>query len=114
MPVTVLTVATITRAGLASALAAANADGSLLPNTGQEFLTIANASAEAVTVSAAITRQVDGQTPPARSISVPAGATRHFGPFPTVEYNNADRQVAIAFSAVTDVTVQALRLPKAG
>lgn len=110
MAASVLTVSDISRSGLALALAAANADGHLLPNTGKECLIIANADSGAHVVSAAIVRTVDGVTPAPKSISVPAGATRLWGPFAREDYNNGSGQVAISFDGVTGVTVQAVRL----
>jgi hypothetical protein len=110
MAASALTVADISRSGLAQSLAAANADGHLLPNTGKEFLVIANADSGAHVVSAAIVRQVDGVTPAAKTLSVPAGATRLWGPFAREDYNNASSQVALTFDGVTGVTIQAVRL----
>jgi hypothetical protein len=110
MAATALTVADVSRTGLAYAPAAANADGHLLPNTGKEFLAIVNADSGAHVVSAAIVRTVDGVTPAAKTLSVPAGATRLWGPFAREDYNNGAGQVAISFDGVTGVTVQAVRL----
>jgi hypothetical protein len=108
MPSTPLTVTPITRAGIAPTLAAANVDGHTIPsNTGRIFLHINNASGAPVTVSAAIPKSVDGVAVPAKTLSVPAGAARLFGPFPRDDYNDATGAVAISFSAVTDVTVGA-------
>ncbi len=113
MAATVITPTPITRAGISPTLAAANVDGHLLPNTGREFLEIANGGGAPITVTAAIARLVDGVAPAAKSISVPAGASRLFGPFPREDYNNASGQVAIGFSAVASVTVGAFSLPAA-
>jgi hypothetical protein len=110
MAATALTVTDISRAGVAPSLAAFNADGHLLPNTGKEFVMVTNGSGSAVTVSAAIVKTVDGVTPAAKSMSVPAAGTKLFGPFKPEEYNNASAQVALSVSLATDVTIQALRL----
>jgi hypothetical protein len=112
MSVTALTPTAISRSGIAPTLAAANADGSTMVNTGKEFLLVTNAGASPRTVSAAITKLVDGVTPAAKVLTVPAGASRLFGPFPRDEYNNASDPGAVAFTydAVTDLTVGAFRL----
>ena len=113
MAATALAVTDINRTGIVPTLAAANADGHLLPNTGREFLMIANGDSGPHTVSAAITKLVDGVTPAAKQITIAAGATKLFGPFAKEDYNNASGQVAITFDGVTSVTVQALRLTAA-
>lgn len=110
MAATALTVTDISRSGIVPTLAAANADGHLLLNTGSEFVMVTNADAAPHTVSAAITKQVDGVTPAAKQITVAAGATKLFGPFKPEEYNNANGQVALSFDGVTSLTIQALRL----
>lgn len=110
MAATVLTVTDISRSGIVPTLVAANADGHLLPNTGCEFVMITNGDAAPHTISAAITKPVDGVMPAAKQITVAAGATKLFGPFKPEEYNNGAAQVALSFDAVTSLTIQALRL----
>lgn len=113
MAATVLSVTDIARTGPALSPAAANADGHLLPNSGREFVAVTNGGASPITVSATIVQTVDGVTPAAKSITIAAGVTKFFGPFPRTEYNNASQQVALAFSDVSSVTIQALRLAAA-
>lgn len=108
-----LTITPITRSGTAAAAVAAAVGGDTMANGGQEFLKIINASAGSITVSATITKQVDSVTPAAKQITVAAGATKYFGPFAVADYNDANGNVAFTYSAVTDVTVQALQLVKA-
>jgi hypothetical protein len=110
MAATALTVTDISRSGVIPTLAAANVDGHLLPNTGREFVMVTNGDASPHTVTAAITKTVDGVTPAGKQITIAAGATKLFGPFKPEEYNNASAQVALTFDAVTSVTIQALRL----
>jgi hypothetical protein len=105
-----LTITPVARTITVLAAAAASVGGDLLPNNGQEFLAIVNGSGASITATAAITKQVDGVTPAGKAIVVPAGATALFGPFPPTQYNNANGQVAITYSAVTTVTVQGLQL----
>lgn len=113
MPATPLAVTDLSRSGVVPTLAAANIDGHFLPNTGREFLMIANGGAVSLTVSAVITRLVDGVTPAAKQITIAAGVTKLFGPFSKEDYNDVSAQVAITFGAVTSVTIQALRLTAA-
>jgi hypothetical protein len=61
-------------------------------------------------VTATITKTVDGVTPAGKVITVAAGTTALFGPFPPSQYNNSAGQVAIGYSATTTITVQALQL----
>ena len=89
---------------------AASVGGDLMPNGGQEALAIVNGSGAPITVTAAITELVDGVTPAGKAITVAAGKTAIFGPFPPSEYNNGQRQVAFTYSAVTTVTVKAIQL----
>jgi hypothetical protein len=107
MAVTALTITDISRAGAAYSPAAANADGHTLANTSSEFVIVTNADSGAHTITAAITQTVDGVTPAGKTLSVPAGASRAFGPFPTGVYGSS---VTLTFDAVTSVTIQALRL----
>jgi hypothetical protein len=112
MAATALTVTDISRTGVVPTLAAANADGHLLPNDGQVFVMVTNGDGSPHTVTAAITKTVDGVTPAGKVLTLAAGATKLFGPFKPDEYNNASGQVALSFDAVTSVTIQALRLTK--
>lgn len=105
-----LTVATIARTVTELTAVAASVGGDVMPNNGQGFLAIVNGSGSSVTVTAAITKQVDGVTPAGKAVVVGAGKTVLFGPFAPSEYNNANGQVAFTYSAVTSVTVQALQL----
>ena len=106
-----LTVAVIARTGLLLAPVAAAVGGDLLPNTGKEFLLVKNDGMSAsINVTITPTKTVDGLTPAARVVAVAAGAQKLFGPFSPSEYNNANGQVPIAYSAVTDITVQAISL----
>jgi hypothetical protein len=55
----------------------------------------------------------DGITPAAQVKALLANKVYMVGPFGKKAYNNADGAVALAFSAITDITVQAFRLNQA-
>lgn len=102
----VLTVTTVTAAGVADATISASAGGDLLPNTGREWIEVINASGSAITVT--VNGYVQGQVVALQSINVPATTGRRkIGPFAPHIYNNTSGQVSIAYSAVTTVTVGA-------
>lgn len=107
-----LVVADLSRSGLdISTLVAAAGGGDTMPNDGKTFLAIKNGSGAGITVSAAITRTVDGVTPAAKSVTVPASATYLFGPFPVADYNDANGAVALTYSGVTSLTLKPIRMP---
>lgn len=106
-----LTVQDIDRAaGLAVATVAAAAGGDTFDNNGRTFLVVNNGGAGVITVT------VDSVTPCSygsdhnepSAASVAAGAERLFGPFPTTRFGAS---TAVSYSAVTSVTVAAVRLP---
>lgn len=105
-----LSLVVISRSGVAPAPVAADVAGDTFPNGGQEFLRIINGSGAPITATAAITETVDGVTPAGKQITVPAGESRYFGPFPPSQYNDTNGRVAITYSAVTSVTVEAVEL----
>jgi len=108
----ILTPTQISRVGVLETLAAATVTGDVLPNTGKEFITINNGSGTTLTVTLpfASTVNVDTVDPTDRTVSILAGARKIMGPFPPSLYSNASGQVAINYSAVTDVTVGAFKL----
>lgn len=60
-----------------------------LANNGLTLLEIVSSDAGAQTVTFDIvTATVDGVAVPAKSVAVPAGATRYVGPFPTAFYSS--------------------------
>lgn len=108
--VAILTVNTINRSGRVSSGVAAAAGGDLLPNTGAEFVMVYNGDASGKTVTFAIQRLFDGQTVPNKEVTVAASARVLIGPFPPGIYSNNDNRVAITYSDVTSVTIEALKL----
>lgn len=103
-----LTAQAISRAGLAPAFAAANVDGHSWANNGRQFLYVKNAAGAPITVTFPIPVTVDGQAVASKTVSVPATTgERLIGPFPA-QYQQADGDVWVDFSAVTSVTVALL------
>lgn len=110
-----LTPQDITRAGLTPTFAAATVTtGDTFVNDERTFVRVKNASGSAITATATVVRQVDGQVVTARTVTVPATTGDvSFGPFPAGDYNDANNIVTVVCSAVTSVTIAAIRLPRA-
>lgn len=107
----VLTVQTITRAGLEETLAAAAAGGDSFPNDGRVFLYARNGDVSDKTVTIATQKTVDGKAVADDAIVVTAAEERMIGPFPPGLYNDSNGRVQVTYSAETSVTVAAIRLP---
>jgi hypothetical protein len=104
----ILTVTTVSRAGIDIAGAAADVAGDSFPNTGHEYLVVKNGSASPITVTLDIKQTVDGQTVTDPTVTIAAGASKIIGPFPTGIYNDTNGRVGVTYSAVTTVNVIAL------
>ena len=52
-------------------------------------------------------------TKPNVQVAVPAGEERFIGPFPKRAFNDVSNKVQITYSAVTNLTIAALRVPRA-
>lgn len=96
----------ITRSGLDPSYTAANVDGHSISNDGSVVLHVKNGDASAHTVTLVTPRKVDGLDVADLTVSVPAGGERIIGPFPPATFG---RVVDVDFSAVTSVTVAALK-----
>jgi hypothetical protein len=104
---TALAVQAITRAGLTPAYTAANADGHAIANDGSTMLHVKTVGT-ACTVTVVTPGTVDGQAIADRTIALGTNTERMIGPFPPRTYNQ-DGAVHVDFSAVTAVTVAAVR-----
>jgi hypothetical protein len=110
MAVTALTVSQATSAGLLQALAAANADGSTFVNDSKTFLIVKNTNAVTCNVTVTSNNCSQGQSH-SETVAIVQNATKIVGPFPKAKFNNSsDGLVHISFNAVTDVTIQAIKL----
>jgi len=111
MGLTTLTVQEIVRAGLTPVLAAANTDGSYIPNDGRVFLQVKNTNGAAVTVTIDTPGSVDGNAIANLAVIIPlTSGDKLIGPFPPAIYNQSDGTIKVTFSAVTDVTIGAFRI----
>src|SRR5687767_2011294 len=111
MPRSALAVQQVERAGLTPAFTAANVDGHSSANTGKEALYVTNGSGGSINVTVVTPGTVDGLAVADRVIAVPAGQSRIIGPFPPLAYDQpGTNAVHVDFSAVTSVTVAALRI----
>lgn len=108
---TILTVQESSRKGVQLVLAAANVDGSYVPNDGKVMLIGKNADASSHTVTVAPTAPVPGGTVSGTPVTVAAGAEFALGPWPPEYYNNALGQILATFDAVTSVTIAAVHVP---
>lgn len=108
----VLTVQQATRStnGIDLAGVAAAAGGDTFPNTGREVLIIKNGGGAPITLTVATPATVDGLAVADLTATIGAGATRMIGPFPPSVYSASDGSVALTYSAVTSVTVAAVKV----
>lgn len=108
----VLTVQDITRAGITPTFAAAANGGDSFANDGKVFFEAKNVNAATRLLTIALTKLVDGQTPAAKTVTVPVTTgDKMIGPFPPDVYNDANGRVNVTYSTEVDVTVAAFRLP---
>ena len=111
MPRVAITPVTPSRAGVTAAVAVAGnaSDFNTIANDGKTMIiaTNTNGSATARTIDFILKRTVDGVTPDRDPVSIAAGASKVFGPFPTNDYGTAlDFDVSHA-----EMTVAAYRMP---
>lgn len=103
---TAITAQDITTAGLAPATEAANVDGNSFP--AGTILRVTNGSAGSINVTVPMPGQVDGLALPNRVVAVAAGETRYLSRFGS-SYQQSDGSIHANYSAVTSVTVAALK-----
>lgn len=88
MPRVAIPVTAIVRAGLTPP-AETNGDATNqheLANNGRVIILARNSGAGARTITFRVAKIVDGLTAPTRVVSIPAAASRYFGPFPVDDY----------------------------
>lgn len=107
-----------TIAGVANGSVAASAGGDTVTNpSGNVLVRVTNGSGASINLTIAAganpTRPADGAFPAMtlgnQVVAVPAGATRIVGPIPPA-FNDGNGNVALTYSAVTSVTVEALQV----
>lgn len=114
---TVLATQRTTRAGIALTFSAAPVDGHGIDNAGEDvMLYVKNGGASPITVTVLTPRTIDGLALPDLTVTIPNAGERIIGPFPNDLYAAEDTElditkcVQVNFSAVTSVTVAAVRL----
>lgn len=100
----------VVRTGLTESLAAANADGHKFSNDGRIVLHVVNGGASPITVTIQTPNTVDDLAVSDRTVTISDEAEKIIGPFPPGIYNQSDGMVYVDFSAVSSVTVSALRV----
>jgi len=102
-----LTVQTVSRTGVTPTYQALGASDTFA-NDGYTVLLIKNGHSADCTVTAAITRTVDGVAPAGKSITVPATTgEKLFGPFPSTDYGST---VTITTSHQTSMTAACFKI----
>lgn len=103
--------------GLVPSYASAAGGGDTFVNDGKTMLHVKNGGGSPITLT--ITSQITSQDVPGlgpvdvanETYTVANGAERMIGFFSPSRFNNTSGQVAVGYSAVTSVTVAAIRLP---
>jgi len=108
-----LTVQPVALGGAAVTTAAASGGGDEFPNNGKTLYRVTNGGGSPITVTFTATGVLPSGAAIASvsAVSVAAGATKYFGPFPEQFFNNSNGRVAVTYSGVTSVTVAAISLP---
>lgn len=103
---------TITAAGLAASYTAASGGGDKMSLTAANtFLHVKNGGGSPITVTITTqANQIDGLTIPDRTVTVAASADKMIGPITQARHGDINQQASIAYSAVTTVTVAAIRI----
>lgn len=109
MAATPIAINTITRAGLTpvSEVAGDPTNGNSVANNGSVWLEVSNSAGSSGTVTVAIPGQVDGQTVPAKSYTIPATTgKKRLGPYPPSVYGDP----LIITPSATTITIAAYQL----
>lgn len=106
-----LTVQNVARSGLAPSYSAAAGGGDTFTNDGAVLLHVKNGGGSSINVTVASTAPAGvGLAAANVVVAVPNAGERMIGPFPAAAFCDANGSVAVAYSAVTSVTVAAVRL----
>jgi len=96
--------------GPAITYTAAAGGGDKIAPDGRTFLHVKNGGGSSITVTIDVPGTTYGQNNPDVPVTVPNAGERMIGPIPPEIANPSDGLVAIAYSAVTSVTVAAVRV----
>ena len=98
-------------AGTLKATTAASAGGDKVAPNDHGFLEVNNGGGSSITVTVAVPGNTKyGQAAPDVAVAIAAGANKRIGPFPVDLADPSDGLVAITYSGVTSVTVEALEV----
>jgi len=109
---TTLSVQQITNSGITPSYAAATAtDGDAFANDGDVFVHVKNVGGSPVTLTIQTPGKVAGVDIAEVTVTIPATTgDKMIGPFDPTVFNQSDGKVYLDWSAVTGVTVAAIRL----
>lgn len=107
---TSLTVQDISISGVTPSYSSANVDGNSFANDGDVFLHVKNGSGSDITLTVQTPAKVNGVDIEEVTVTVSAGSEEMVGPFPTTTFNQSGGVVYADYSAVTTVTVAAIKL----
>lgn len=108
-----LVVYDVVRTGVKPVYVSAGAGGELhdaFPNDGRVILNVKNGAGAPITVTIETPGTVDGLAIAELIVTVPNAEERWIGPFPPNTYNQDAGTVYVDYSAVTTITVAALRI----
>jgi len=114
MAVTPLSISELDTTGVLEAMAAFNADGHTILNTGREWVRIDNGSAgeRTFTIATPETRGGADLAVADEVVTIAAGAAKVIGGWlPLTLYNDSNNLVTITVDAEASVTIQGFRLP---
>ncbi len=92
---------------------ACDVGGDSFANSGQELAIFTNGSGAPITLTFVSQNTVDGRAVADRTVSILAGATVAYGPFPIGIYNDASGLVQMTYSAVTTLNVKVVKVTPA-
>ena len=98
-------------AGFTSAPVAADVAGDEFVNDGSIMLHVVNGGAGQTVLTFASVGTIDGLDKADLISTIEAGVVKFIGPFPVGSFNDAAGKVQVAYSVVTSLTVEAVRLP---
>lgn len=104
-----LTVQETTLDGSTVTYATAGASGDTFSNDGDTTLRVKNGGASSMTVTVSSLKPCDQGFTHDIQDTVPAGGELEIGPFSPVRFNDKTGNVSVSYSAVTTVTVAAVR-----
>ena len=108
-----ITVQTLARAGLSATYEACDTNGNYFTNDGMTFIHIKNANAGTPTLTIATANTVDGLAIADRTVTMFATTgDKMIGPLPASVYNDANGRVQLTYSAVTDLTIAVIKMPR--